>query len=114
ERFGARLRLFNSCIGSDGCRDLKGSAKAAWLEQRFPQGFSYVGGSARELATWQSAGSAIVAGAPPAVKRGIDRLDAAVEAEFPRPRLGAALLEQLRLHQWSKNILVVLPLLLAH
>lgn len=114
-RFGARLRLFASCIGGDGRRDLKGVAKAAWLTRRFPDGFSYVGGGASESAVWQAASSVIVAGAPPAVRRGIGRLNKITEAEFPLPRMGVGLLlEQLRLHQWSKNVLVFLPLLLAH
>lgn len=115
-RFGARLRLFESCIGGDGRHDLKdAAAKAAWLTRRFPDGFSYVGGSASEFAVWQSARSVVFAGAPPAAKRGIGRLNKVTEAEFPLPKLGVALLlEQLRIHQWSKNVLVLLPLLLAH
>lgn len=115
ERLAARLQLFESCIGSDGRHDLHGAAKAAWLQRRFPQGFSYAGGSASELAVWQSAGSVVLAAARPAAARSIGRLNKPVEAEFPVPKVGIALvLEQLRLHQWSKNLLVFFPLLLAH
>lgn len=114
-RFGARLRLFESCIGGNGRCDLKGAAKATWLTRRFPDGFSYVGGNASELAVWQSAKSVVIAGASPAARTGIGRLNKLTEAEFPHPKVGVTLLlEQLRLHQWSKNVLVFLPLLLAH
>jgi 4-hydroxybenzoate polyprenyltransferase len=114
-RLAARLQLFASCIGSDGRHDPQGDHQAAWLRRRFPQGFSYAGGSRSERAVWQSASALVVAGARPAAGRGIERLDTPVEAEFPVPRAGPrVLLEQLRLHQWSKNVLVFLPLLLAH
>jgi 4-hydroxybenzoate polyprenyltransferase len=114
-RLAARLQLFDSWTDSDGRQELQGAAKAAWLRARFPQGFSYVGGSACEPAVWQAAGTVVIAGARPAARRGIDRLNKPVEAEFRSADVGPrVLLEQLRLHQWSKNILVFLPLLLAH
>ncbi|MGH8289921.1 MAG: UbiA family prenyltransferase [Steroidobacteraceae bacterium] len=115
ERLAARLRLFDSCVGNDGHLNLKGAAKADYLTRRFPEGFSYAGGSAAELAVWRSASAAIVAGAQCAVRRCIESLNKPIEAEFLVPKVGTAVfLKQLRLHQWSKNLLVFLPLLLAH
>lgn len=114
-RFAARLQFFTSCIRSDGRRDPRGADKATWLSCRFPQGFTYVGGGASELAVWQSASAAVFAGGPAAARREIERLHKPVEAEFADGNVGPrVLLEQLRLHQWSKNVLVCLPLLLAH
>jgi 4-hydroxybenzoate polyprenyltransferase len=114
-QLAARLQLFDSCTGSDGRHELQGAAKAAWLRGRFPEGFTYVGGGAFEPAVWQAASTVVIAGARPAAKQGIDGLNKPVEAEFRAAIVGARLLlEQLRLHQWSKNILVFLPLLLAH
>jgi 4-hydroxybenzoate polyprenyltransferase len=114
-RLAARLQLFDSFVGSDGRNNLEGAAKAAYLRRRFPAGFSYAGDSAVDLAVWRSAGTAIVAGARPAVRRGVARLNTPVEAEFPGGKVAPGLLlKQFRLHQWSKNVLVFLPLLLAH
>lgn len=114
-RLASRLELFESFVGSDGRRNLKGAAKAAYLRRRFPAGFSYAGDSAADLAVWQSAGAAVLAGARPAVRRGVERLNKPIEAEFSAPKIGPGLLfRQFRLHQWSKNVLVSLPLLLAH
>lgn len=114
-RLAARLDCFDSWVGSDGRRVLWGVAKAVWLRGRFPHGFSYVGADTSDLSVWQSARTVIVAGMHPAARRDIGRLNKPVEAEFPVRRAGpAVLLEQLRLHQWSKNVLVFLPLLLAH
>jgi 4-hydroxybenzoate polyprenyltransferase len=114
-RLAARLGFFDSWVGNDGRRNLLGAAKAVWLRGRFPDGFSYVGADASDLSVWQSASTVIVAGMHPAARRDIGRLNKPIEAEFPVRRAGTTvLLEQLRLHQWSKNVLVFLPLLLAH
>jgi len=114
-RIAARLPLFSSCIGSDGRRDPEGARKAISLRRRFPQGFTYAVGGPSETAVWQSASAVVFAGAPAVARRGVERLNKPVEAEFPARNIGpGVLLEQLRLHQWSKNVLVCLPLLLAH
>jgi 4-hydroxybenzoate polyprenyltransferase len=114
-RLAASLRLFDSCVGSGGSHRLKGSAKADYLSRRFPEGFSYAGGREKEIAVWQSASSAVLAGTPPSVRRRLRRLSKPIEAEFAAAGARAApWLKQLRLHQWSKNLLVFLPLLLAH
>lgn len=112
--FGARLQIFESCTGGDRGLTLQEDAKAAHITGRFPDGFSYVGDSA-EVGVLRSASTVVLVGTPPAVRRSAERLNKPVEAEFPVPEPGAAvLLKELRLHQWSKNVLVFLPLLLAH
>ncbi len=114
-RLAASLRLFDSCVGSGGSHRLRGPAKADYLRRRFPEGFSYAGGPAEAPAVWQSASATVLAGALPTLRRRIGRLNKPIEAEFPASKAWAALwLKQLRLHQWSKNFLVFLPLLLAH
>lgn len=114
-RLASRLQLFDSCIYSDARQTLKGRAKAAYLSSRFPDGFSYAGDGATESAVWEAASAAILTGARPAARRRIELLHKPIEAEFATPKIGAAVLtRQLRLHQWSKNLLVFLPLLLAH
>ena len=114
-RFAARLDLFESWIGIDGRHKSSAAAKAVWLRGRFPGGFSYVGASAADLEVWQSASTVIFAGVSPAGRRDIGGLNKPVEAAFPVSNTGiTVLLQQLRLHQWSKNVLVFLPLLLAH
>ncbi len=114
-RLAARLQFFESCIDTDGRHNRQAVATAPWLERRFPRGFSYVGGSGSELAVWQSATSVVVAGGRPSRACEMGRASKPVEAEFPASPIAAGIfLKQLRLHQWSKNVLVVLPLLLAH
>lgn len=106
------LGVFDSASGSDGRNNLKAASKAAHLAARFPQGFDYIGDSVADLQVWRAAGSAIVAG-DAGISRRLEREGLAVET-LPRPRAGVRdWLKALRLHQWSKNALVFIPLLLA-
>jgi 4-hydroxybenzoate polyprenyltransferase len=113
------LGLFESVQGSEGAHNLKGANKAERLAQRFPGGFAYVGDHAADLKVWAVAGAVILAGARPAVARKARALGKPIEAEFPLAPSGLAAKlkvwrKALRLHQWAKNVLVFVPLLLAH
>jgi 4-hydroxybenzoate polyprenyltransferase/phosphoserine phosphatase len=115
EKVGSRLGIFASCIGSDGTTNLKGRDKAAYLAKVFPDGFAYAGDSAADLAVWRSAQSVILVNASSLVRRRAAGLNKPVEAQFPgRTNFGKAIAAQLRPHQWSKNLLVFLPILMAH
>ena len=109
----AHLKLFDEAWGSDGVANLKGAAKQAKLKSTFPEGYSYVGDSSADLAVWKGASSALVVGANSRLKQRVSRL-CPIEKEFDEVSGGAgAWLRALRLHQWSKNLLVFVPLLLS-
>lgn len=106
--------LFDSAEGSDGARNLKGAYKAQRLVERFPDGFAYAGDSRADLKVWAHAQSMILAGAAPAVANRARKLGKAVEAEFERTVAGLQTWRRaLRVHQWAKNLLVFVPLLLS-
>lgn len=109
------LDCFDEVHGSDETRNLKGSAKAALLVERYGErGFAYAGDSEADLDVWPHASEAITVGAG-------DRMRAAAEATAPVARhvgtglpTGPAWLKALRPHQWVKNVLVFLPAIAAH
>jgi 4-hydroxybenzoate polyprenyltransferase/phosphoserine phosphatase len=106
------LGIFDEVIASDGARNLKGANKRDALAARFGAGkFDYAGNDASDLAVWEAARQAIIVGASP---RLIRRAGAGVARTFPlaAPRWRAAL-RSLRAHQWVKNVLVFVPLLMA-
>lgn len=110
------LDIFDSATGSDGTRNLKGPEKAAWLRERFPDGFAYAGDSRADLDVFAAAEEIVLVGAKPEVSAAARRLSQAeVLAEFPsqaspiRDWIGA-----MRIHQWSKNALLIVPLFLGH
>jgi 4-hydroxybenzoate polyprenyltransferase len=114
EAVAAHCGLFDTAEGSDGGLNLKGGRKAERLAERFPEGFAYAGDSRADLRVWARAKGIVLAGAAAGVRRRAQSLGAPLEAEFQRGKAGFhAWRKALRLHQWSKNLLVFVPLLLS-
>jgi 4-hydroxybenzoate polyprenyltransferase len=114
DAMAARLGIFSGVIASAGGHNLAGDAKRAALVDKFGiRGFDYVGNEKKDLAVWSGARRAIVVGSESLAKNAA--LAAEVERRFPTSRAGIRVWARaLRLHQWAKNVLIFLPLLLAH
>jgi len=109
-RFGD---LFDHVEGSDGATNLKGATKAEAIAARHPDGFVYAGDSTADDAVWKRAAGAIVVNDAVSRRATIERL-APIEAEFGAAvNLPRGLRSAMRLHQWAKNGLIFLPLLLT-
>lgn len=122
EAVAQHLGVFDDVLATDGDVNLKAGAKARAIEAHLSEqghraGFEYVGDSRADVEIWRRAGAAtLVAGS--------DGLDALVSgAGIPIDRLSPAtsrgarlrsLVRALRPHQWAKNALLLLPILLAH
>lgn len=92
EPIAAHLGLFDRTLASDGARNLKGAVKARALVAEFGRGnFDYVGNDRSDVAVWREARKAIDVGRRP-----------------------VAWLRALRVHQWSKNLLLLVPVMTAH
>lgn len=92
-----------------------GRSPALLLQELFPAGFIYVGDERTDIAVWQAAEGAVLAGATPAAARRVRTLGGTVLAQFRDPQLSPGdLLRALRAHHWSKNLLLFLPLILSH
>ncbi len=111
-----RTGIFSTAVGSSQDRNLKGAAKSEYLQEKFPDGFSYAGDSAADLEVWRVAKSGILVGVSPATKRAVDEMSLRVESDFPahQPAEVFTWLQAMRWHQWSKNLLLFVPLVLAH
>jgi len=110
----AHLGIFNEVYGSDGGVNLKGSAKAGFLAGMFGKGnFDYVGDSYADLAIWRVAQAAYVVGSPRLAKRVSRNLQVARFFEVSQPSI-ETWLRSVRLLHWTKNLLILLPVLLAH
>lgn len=104
----AHLGLFDDVIASDGRHNLKGAAKLEAIRQRVGPRFVYAGDSAADLAVWQGAEAAVLVGAAPAVARAVT---VPVEHTLANPARGVgAWLKAMRVHQWVKNLLILVPL----
>jgi 4-hydroxybenzoate polyprenyltransferase/phosphoserine phosphatase len=109
------LGLFDEVMASDGQHNLSASNKAAALESRFGhQGFDYAGNSHDDVHVWEKARQAIVVNASASVEQQA-RACCQIEAVFiPQPSASAQLPRVLRLHQWTKNLLLFIAPLAAH
>lgn len=115
ESVAAHVGLFDTVEASDGTYNLKGKKKAERLAQLFPAGFAYAGDNSADLKVWTLAKAVILAGVSPGLARRAKALGNPIEAEFARtPANYRVWRKALRLHQWAKNVLVFVPLLLAH
>ena len=108
-RVAAHLDLFDHVQGSDRARNLKGATKAAWLEETFgAQGFTYIGDSAADLAVWEKAAQAVSVGASTKTRAALDALGTPAE-HLDRPSPWSGLWRAMRPQQWTKNLLVCVP-----
>jgi len=108
------LGLFDSATGSDGTTNLKGAKKAHVIRQMFSNGYAYIGDCAADIPTWSRAQEAVLVGGSPRLRRQLDSLGLSRIDTIARPTPGLAdWLKALRVHQWSKNVIVLVPLLLS-
>jgi 4-hydroxybenzoate polyprenyltransferase len=109
------LGMFDGVIASDAQSNPAGSAQAARLVERFGErGFDYCGNEQRDVTVWRRANGAIVVGAGAGLERAAAGA-ASVLRTFPsRVSSLRAAIRALRPHQWTKNGLILVPLLAAH
>lgn len=109
------LGLFDEVIASDGACNLSGARKAEALVARFGEkGFAYAGNGKVDLHVWKHAANAIVVGSDALAQRAA-RL-ATVETHLPAAPCGGlrTWIKAMRVYQWAKNLLVLVPLLASH
>jgi 4-hydroxybenzoate polyprenyltransferase len=112
DAIAARVGVFASALGARSGTRLDEEQKRALVRRRFPEGFAYAGRTPGLIAEARSA--VLVKGDGVVVGRIHDR-GGAVEAELEGRRAGLRTwIAALRCHQWSKNALVFVPLVLAH
>jgi 4-hydroxybenzoate polyprenyltransferase len=113
EAIAGRFPFISEVIASTSKVNLKGKAKAIHLCERFPRGFIYAGDSAADMAVWREGAGTVLVNAPASLVRRVKRLGEPL-AIFPHRRFSMALLRRsLRLHQWAKNALIFIPLVLG-
>lgn len=110
------LGVFDEVIASDGARNLAGSAKAEVLVERYGErGFDYLGNHSVDLPVWKHAAGAVVVNASPSLATQASARTRLID-HMPAQSGGRlrTWVKALRLYQWLKNLLVLVPLLTAH
>ncbi len=116
ERIAAHLRIFDGVLASDGSTNLTGNNKLASLRAEFNgQDFDYIGNARPDLPLLEHAGAAMLANPHASLKSLVKTHKIEIHQHFEdRASRGKAFLKAIRLHQWAKNVLIFVPLLLAH
>ncbi|HEX6559884.1 MAG TPA: UbiA family prenyltransferase, partial [Longimicrobiales bacterium] len=111
----AHLGIFSAVCASDGTTNNDGERKLAAIQAQVANGrFDYIGDSSKDLPVWRAARQAMLVDPSRRLLQQANK-DAHVVRVFARKRAGAmALLRALRPHQWVKNTLLFVPLLLSH
>lgn len=104
------LEVFSMTLGSRVGENLKGPRKLAAIRRAVGDRFSYAGDSSADVPIWHASESAILVGATKSVRRRVCQRTP-IEREFPRTTRASTWLRALRWHQWTKNVLVLIPLL---
>lgn len=109
------LGCFSDVMASDGDVNRTGRNKRTILVARFGEGgYDYIGNSRTDFPVWSGAAGVMVASRSAGFIRQVARKHEVVQ-EFPDQSAGLLTwLKALRVHQWLKNLLVFVPLLLAH
>ena len=109
------LDLFTSVLASDASTNLSGSRKSSAIcEASANEDFEYIGDTWVDVPIWKKAQSAIIVDGP-------RRLISSLKREMPVRELSGqhrstlfTLVRAMRCHQWIKNILIFVPMILAH
>jgi 4-hydroxybenzoate polyprenyltransferase/phosphoserine phosphatase len=116
QRVADHLGIFTGVLGSDGATNLTGNKKLNSLKACLDSGaFDYVGNDTPDLPLLAEATEPMVANPSMGLRmgmksRGIHPVQAFNETTHPLQ----SLVKAARPHQWAKNLLIFLPVLLAH
>jgi 4-hydroxybenzoate polyprenyltransferase len=115
EQVAAHVRLFDGVLASDGTKNLAGANKLRAFEERFPGGFTYIGNALPDRTLLRASHQPMAANPHRSLRKALGRDGTVLHREFnDRKSPPKVLLKAIRLHQWSKNVLVFLPAVLAH
>ncbi|MEO6982886.1 MAG: UbiA family prenyltransferase, partial [Edaphobacter sp.] len=114
-RVADHLGLFTGVLASDGVLNLSGNNKLAVFREHFGDNFSYIGNALADLPLLQHCQQPMVANPTPSLRAAlrsahITPVRSFIEQASPL----RAWIKAIRIHQWAKNLLIFLPLLLAH
>jgi 4-hydroxybenzoate polyprenyltransferase len=114
-RIATHLGIFTGVLASDGKLNLAGKNKLAAFQSRFGDNFSYIGNALPDLPLLQHCQEPMVANPTPALRSALRKARITPIRTFDeRASPLKSWLKAIRLHQWAKNVLIFLPLLLAH
>ncbi len=113
DRIADDIGLFDAALGSDGRVNLSGHRKIEAIVDRFGPDFTYCGDAPVDMHVWRHCRSAVLVGRGTRLAARLPA-DVVVHERFAsEPASPRTWAKALRLHQWAKNALLFVPLLLS-
>ena len=115
DRIAAHHQIFQDVLASDGSHNLAGNNKLQAFRDRFGDQFCYIGNASPDLPILTACIEPMVANPTSSLLAGLHKAKVVPAHIFRDRQLPLkAWLKAIRLHQWAKNTLIFLPILLAH
>jgi 4-hydroxybenzoate polyprenyltransferase len=115
DRVAEYLGIFAGVLASDGQTNLAGGNKLAAFREQFGERFCYIGNAKPDVELLAACEAPMVANPHRALTAGMRRKGTVAAERFDdRTPALKSWLRAIRLHQWAKNALIFVPLLLAH
>jgi 4-hydroxybenzoate polyprenyltransferase len=113
EQIAAHLGIFSSVIASSETKNLRSKAKRDALVALYGEaGFDYAGNSRDDIAVFEAARQSVVV-APDRAAKAWQKQNGGLLFESA-PFKFKTIIKMLRCHQWLKNVLIAVPIILAH
>jgi 4-hydroxybenzoate polyprenyltransferase len=115
DRIARHLNIFEGVLSSDGTTNLIGSNKLASFRSRFAGDFDYIGNARPDLPLLSAATTPMLANPDLGLRMALRASGLKPQRTFTDRGNGLrTFIKAIRVHQWAKNALIFLPLLLAH
>jgi len=115
ERVAAHLSIFDGVLASDGNLNLAGTNKLAAFRKTFGENFCYIGNATADLPLLQNCQHPMVANPTRGLSSALRKARITPAHTFTEKVSPLkAWLKAIRIHQWAKNVLLFLPMLLGH
>lgn len=115
EGVARHLGLFDQVLATDEETNLTADRKLAAIERAADGPFDYIGNGRVDAPIWARARRSLTVALPPAAGRALAARGVVTEPLVPWRSLGfGTVLRALRVHQWSKNLLLIVPVGTAH
>jgi len=108
------LGIFDEVFGTENI-NLSSTNKQEALARRFGEhGYEYVGNSSADITVWKTASAIHIANPEYGVLAAARKIGSIETVFESRPPYFRTLFKALRIHQWTKNLLLFVPLLASH
>jgi len=109
------ITLFDAAVGSTESVNLKGETKLQEIRRlNDNQPFDYAGNSSADIPIWMQSNQVVLVNCPPALQAKMEKNSDVAASYINKAGKLTNFVKAIRPHQWLKNALLFLPLILGH